>query len=450
MITWLKAQLALVFAGLFAPALYAGVFLTFIAAVFRRAEWALYLLVILTPLPTVWHKLLTFPLGNSTLDILILGAFLGILFNKKGFQSAPHTWLLTGFTVVSYCAVWNVTMRFGLPAPFSLANPVLADWKNYAEMIFLYFLAYNAIRDEDQQKTIVVIMAMVVFLIVVREFRNFSEGSAFSYDRRAIGPFWEIGLGANHLGAFVVYYGGLLFGMFLGDKHKYRKWLYLGAAVFSTWTLFFTYSRGAYAAALALVTVYGLVKKRSLLVFIAALVFTWQMILPATVVERVTMTESDTGQIEDSAAMRLVLWEHALALFQDNGIFGIGFNGFGYTVPQGSLTDTHNFYLKTAAEQGVIGLVALAAVLLGALSSGWRLLRSGQSDFHRALGLGFFGCTVAVIVSNVFGDRWSYFMLGGYFWVFWGLVDRARQLAQSRQPSTVPDSATPLRSVAGS
>src|SRR5262249_166797 len=156
------------FAGLLAPTLYASVFLTFIAAVFRRAEWALYLLVILTPLPTVWHKLLDFPMGNSTLDILVLGAFLGILFNSnKGFQLPPRTLVIITFMFISYCAVWNVTMRFSLPVPFTLANPVLADWKNYAEMIFLYFLAYNAIRDEDQQKTLVVIMTMVVFLIVV-------------------------------------------------------------------------------------------------------------------------------------------------------------------------------------------------------------------------------------------------------------------------------------------
>jgi hypothetical protein len=25
----------------------------------------------------------------------------------------------------------------------------------------------------------------------------------------------------------------------------------------------------------------------------------------------------------------------------------------------------------------------------------------------------------------MFGDRWSYYVLSTYFWIFWGLVDRA-------------------------
>jgi multisubunit Na+/H+ antiporter MnhB subunit len=90
----------------------------------------------------------------------------------------------------------------------------------------------------------------------------------------------------------------------------------------------------------------------------------------------------------------------------------------------------------------------LVAVLLFALSSGWRLYRRGESDFHRGLGLGFVGCVFAVAVSNVFGDRWSYFTLGGYFWVAWGLVDRGLKLSQEQSiAASVP--ATQPRQVPG-
>jgi len=34
-----------------------------------------------------------------------------------------------------------------------------------------------------------------------------------------------------------------------------------------------------------------------------------------------------------------------------------------------------------------------------------------------------------VVVTNMFGDRWSYFVLGGYFFVFWGVVDRGIRIA---------------------
>lgn len=446
MLTLLKSILV----GLLTPAVYVGVFLTFAAAVFKRAEWALYLLIILIPLPVVWYRAQTLPLGTDIPDILVLGAILGILINKNGFQRAPSMMLIGIFTVVSYLALWNSSLRFGLSAPISGGNPLLADWKNYAEMIFLYFLVYAAIRTDSEMKTVVVIMATVTLLIVLREFRNFSEGQSFSYSRRAEGPFWIVGLGANHFGAYIAHYGALLLGLFLVDKHKYRKWLYLAAIVISVHPLFFSYSRGAYAAALVAVLVFGVVRSRSLLLLLGALIFAWQVILPTTVVERIAMTESSSGELEDSALQRLVLWDFAMRLFGENSIFGVGFSGFGLSLPAGSrLTDTHNFYLKTAAEQGMIGLVMLAAVLMIAFSHGWRLYRRGQSDFQRGLGLGFVGCVSAVLVSNAFGDRWSYFPLGGYFWVAWGLVDRALQLCQQQSVAAAAVPATEPRQMPG-
>lgn len=412
-----------------APGLYAGVWLTFFAGVFKRAEWPLYLLAILAPLPTIWYQLHSLPMGKDTMDILIAGTFLGILFNKGGFDRAPGTFLIGFFMFTSLLAVWNSTLRFGLALPFTTANPLLADWKNYVEMIFLYFLAYNAMKTEEQQKTMLLIIATVFLLISVREFRNFSEGAGFSYSRRVEGPFWIMGLGANHIGAFVAHYGALLLGMALIDKHKYRKWLYLAGVGFSLHPLFFSYSRGAYVGAFAVIVLYGILKKRSLLVLLAMLIFAWQVVLPETVVERIAMTEDSSGQMESSAAQRVVLWQHAWRLFQDNFLFGIGFNSFGFTVAPGELTDTHNFYLKTAAEQGILGVILLGLVLLRALSSGWRLYRQGQSEFHRALGFGFVGCSVALMTTNIFGDRFSYFVLNSNFWILWGMVDRALALA---------------------
>jgi O-antigen ligase len=382
-------------------------------------------------------------MGKDTMDILIFGALLGIFVNKGGFDRAPGTFLVISFMLASYVAVWNITLRYHLPIPFTTANPVLADWKNYVEMIFLYFIAFSAIKTEEQQKTMLVIMATVILLIAVREFRNFTAGDIFAYDKRAEGPFWVVGLGANHLGAFIADYAGLLLGMFLIDKHKYRKWLYLAAVLFSIHPMFFSYSRGAYIAMLAVIVVYGLIKKRSLLVLVAALVFTWQVVLPPSVVDRIEMTETSSGELEESAADRVILWEHAKQLFEENPVFGIGFNGFPFTLQGQRLTDTHNFYMKTASEQGVIGLLLLGLVLLRALTSGWRLYRGGQSAFHQGLGLGFVGCVTALVVTNIFGDRFSYFALGSYFWLLWGVVERAVVLTHEAPAPVIDADAEP-------
>lgn len=421
----LKALIRLVLS----PSLYAATIGIAIASVAKRAEWALYLLILLIPLPNVWYKLQDFPLGKDILDVLELAVLLGIFVNKGGFNRPKRAFTVAMLILVAYAALWNSALHFGLPLPVTNSNPFLADWKNYAQMVFLYFLAYNALKDENSQRIALTILASVFLLIVLREFRNFAAGSSFSYDNRAAGPFWIVGLGANHFGAFISSYGAVLLGLALIDKHRIRRWIYLAGLLFCVYPLFYSYSRGAYVAAVAAIVIIGLVHKRVFLIGVFALVIAWKTILPPTVVERISMTRDESGNIEASAAHRLELWEQAEYLFKSNPVFGIGFSGFGLTVQQGELTDTHNYYVKMAAEQGVIGLATFAAVLLSALASGWNLYRKARSDLQRGLGLGFMACVISMMVNNIFGDRWSYYMLGAYFWILWGIVDRGAWLA---------------------
>jgi len=57
-------------------------------------------------------------------------------------------------------------------------------------------------------------------------------------------------------------------------------------------------------------------------------------------------------------------------------------------------------------------------------------MKEGKNGFHQGLGLGFMGSTVALIVNNLFGDRFSAPVVGGYFWLVWGLVDRSIMMSR--------------------
>lgn len=442
MLTALKALLSALLSPMTVPLFYAGVAVTSIVSIFRRAEWGLYALIAVTPLPNIRYRFNAYPYGKDLIDILIFSILIGIFVHKNGFKKSPSGVLLLLFIVVNYVALWNASLRLSFPLPISTDNPLLSDWKNYAEMILLYFLAFNCIHDEKQQKIATTLIAFVMLFIAVREFRNFTEGSVFSYDRRVDGPFWVMGLGANHMGAFVAHYGAVLLGLYLVDDHRLRRWLYLAALLFSTHSLLFTYSRGAYLGAFAALLVLGVMKKRSLLLLLLCVVVLWQTLLPQTVVERIAMTESPTGELEASAGKRVELWDRAADLFQSNPLFGIGYGAFSYTVSVEGLTDTHNFYMRMLSEQGVIGFLLFALVLIGALRSGWRLYRTAHTPYLRGLGLGFLACVIAVLVTNMFGDRWSYFVLGGYFFAIWGLVDRGTRIAAESPAAAEQLSAT--------
>jgi putative inorganic carbon (HCO3(-)) transporter len=428
----------------FHPLLYGLVyFIVPIIAIFKDAFWGVFTLVSLSPQPNIWYSFHGYPFGKDCMDILVFATVVGILIQGRWHVKSDNAIFIWLFALGSYLSLWNTSVSFSLPMPITTENVLLATWKNYFEMILLYFLAFYAVRNEKHQKIIVVLIALVVLFISIRSFRNFTAGDVFSYDKRVGGPFEAVGLGSNHLGAFIAYTWSLLLGLFLFDSDRRRKMLYLVTVLFGLHPLFFSYSRGAYFAVLAVLFIYGILKKRSLLILCTVLFLTWQFILPASVVDRISMTQSTGGEIEESAALRLDLWDHALNLFKQNPVFGIGFGGFGFTVPPGTLTDTHNFYVKTLSEQGVIGIALLLIILAAALRSGWRFYRTAQNPFHKGLGFGFIGYVLACMMANVFGDRWSYFSLGAYFWILWGLVDRGlanrktEQLAQAVETPAV-------------
>ncbi len=415
------------------PSLYFGGLVAAIATVFKKAEWGLLLLIFFVPQPNLWYKFQEYPMGKDFIDILFFSALLGIIYQKKGFAKTTNSAIIFILIIANYLALWRSSFLFSLPAPVSTSNLMVLDFKNYVEMVLLYYLAVNILKDEDLQKKTVVLMAIVMLIIAIRSYRNFTPGANFNYDKRAGGPFEAVGLNANHYGAFIVDYIAVLLGIYFFDKNPKRRLLYMATILFSLHPLFYAYSRGAYLASFVTMSFLGIMKKRSLLVLAVIIFLSWQVILPSSVAERIIMTETPEGEIEHSAAGRLLLWGRALKLFKENPVLGIGFGGYGLgsegevlektgeVLPANQ--DVHSFYLRTLCEQGIIGFGILMFILYRAFRSGWGLYKLEQTPFKKGLGLGFMACVISLAVTNIFGDRWSYSPVGSYFWILWGMVD---------------------------
>ena len=115
-----------------------------------------------------------------------------------------------------------------------------------------------------------------------------------------------------------------------------------------------------------------------------------------------------------------------MELFQNSPIVGNGYYIFKYLGFK--LGDTHNVWIKILAEQGIVGITAMFVLFVIAIRQSWRLFYRAREGLLRGLGVGFIGCTFAVIVGNFFGDRWTHFPLGAWWWVFLGLVERGNYL----------------------
>jgi O-antigen ligase len=253
--------------------------------------------------------------------------------------------------------------------------------------------------------------------------------TTFDEEKRGGGP---LAYGSNQTAAFLAQFAMFFWGFAQFAKQKKIKlfgYLLVAATLFAT---MYTFSRGGYLAVLCSVFVLGLLKDRKLLLILGVFLLTWQMVVPAPVRERVTMTKDSNGQLEASAQERVELWQNAEKSILHSPIVGTGFATFQLGEHVGDLKDTHNWYVKVLVETGIIGLIIAFILLQQLLVMSYRLFKRATDPLYQGLGLGLLLATCSCIVANFFGDRWTYLEITGLLWVLAGAAIRATYLMESK------------------
>jgi O-antigen ligase len=410
-----------------------------LASLFWRAHVAIHLLAVFVAIPTLWYPIHSYPLGKEAIDLLFVSALIGILVNKGGLSKTPNTVVIFFMVMYTYLSLWLSALNYNLPFPISLANPFVTAWKNYSLLFFIFIVAYNAIKSESEIRGIINTILIVFTLISIQEIRAFVAGSSYSHGNRSDGPLWIVGLNSNHFAAYILYAWIFAVGMLITSA-KSKRIFYLPPVVFGLYPLLFSYSRGEYVAAIPALVFYAFVKKRVLIIPILVFSVFWSELLPETVVERITMTENASGQIEESAGTRLEVWDFAKELFKGSPLLGIGFNGFVVASNHLPVHDTHNYYFKLLVEQGVIGTSLLAFFVVRSFIVAWGLSRSKSSVNSASIGISVSGVIVAILFCNIFGDRFSQLEVSATVMLMFAVVYRQRALC-------VPDATNFTKSV---
>lgn len=406
-------------------------------ALFYRSGIGILFLVPLLPVYSALNKVLKsdLPLANNVPDMLIIAMLMGWMLQGSRDQKLPTErapllipiLLLSSYTFLSF-----FIGSFNYDGLFSETNMErLAHWKNYMIMPLLYLICYYTLKDRKWQHALFVLLAGSMlaadykFKLTFRWYKH----THFFEENRLGGTFAF--LGPNEWGSFHAIYVLFFIGLFLVDKHFWRRIAYVILILGGGYAMMYSYSRGAYMGFLIGLFVIALVRSKKLLIPLIIFLFVWKSVLPNSVVERIEMTFVEeasganvisVGDTHVYTAGRAYLWEKALDMFYQNPITGLGYNTFQRSIED--KMDTHSLYFKTLAEQGLIGLTILLWLYFLAFRSGWRLYKGSNEDLMRALGFGFFCAALGYALVNLFGDRWTYFQLGGVFWVLWALVDQ--------------------------
>lgn len=371
-------------------------------------------------------------MGNNLNDFLLIGMLIGWLVYKNSIgkpiaEKTAYNKIIFLYLLFSYFLLWKGSFFLQAPVPFDPGDIRVQHWKNYMILPLLFLLVFNNLKDTKELKRLFTLMVISMFIMSYYTFNQIGSITAWWNRVKIQGTF--VWLGVNEVAAFYATYTLVVLGVFFYCKNNLHK-IILGILVLvNLYCDLFMYSRGAYMATLAGLFVTGVLKKRILLIPVILIILFWQVVLPKTVIDRINFSEHE-GQLDESAEKRLEFWQENIAYFKESPIIGIGYNVIGHI---GSGRDTHNLYVRTLAEQGIVGLSFLLGMMILAFKRGLRLFNKADDTFLKGLGLGFCACVIAVLVGNFFGDRWTYLPLGAYFWVFLGMVERGNAISYSEQ-----------------
>ena len=401
-----------------------------------KTNWPLLVLIVLMPLRNI--QLQYIPNLGGGLN------FINVMF----LLALGHAWMygrpLTTKPPINGFLVWYIlssiiALMFGYSFLGDGAGGLWKTLKDALVPVFLVFVIQRSAVNKEEWKKIFVATLLplpYMFKVVWTQYRSVSSHH-YSDDLRISGTFMD--LGANEMGAHAVMLSLICLGCLIslwGNK----KWRYIFIMFFfcSSLCVLYSYSRGGYISfLLGGFLIFMKFEHKKKLVFPLILAITIGMFnLPKSVEERFSSINSSEEERDESAQSRFVFWAVALEKYLERPVFG-----FGYLTVQDKRInphemDTHNYYVKVIVERGIVGIVTFLILL----RLFWRLPKDNiknysTGSFEYGLMLGFGGALAAMMLGNMFGDRFSHYPIATSLWVYVALVSilDARRIEMENQ-----------------
>lgn len=226
----------------------------------------------------------------------------------------------------------------------------------------------------------------------------------------------------NLFASYVAFIMILVVGIMLEAKRAAVRLACVASISVMLYAIAFSFSRTAYVSILVSCLAFAAMPigriKRLLVpagsIGIAAVAL---FLLPVSVLERArNIMETATGQLVAlSFKYRLKMWRLAVEDMAESPILGKG--AWAY-----ELRD--NFFVKVAAEAGILGFVVFLAMVYIILRASWlHAAAPPRDDFMRGVVVAFFPAAVgSLIVFNLAGDFLSLHRFMGVFWIVLALM----------------------------
>lgn len=389
----------------------------------------LYLFLFLLPLQNLQTGHM--PSLPGGLNFLNIGFLLALLYAWR-IHGHLSKWSRVDRWVWAYLAYCCVSLLVGFSiVPDPDQGQRFNALKDSAIGILLFFVVQMSVTDWSSLKRVLLAMILPMPYILRVTWSQHASVAGYSYndDLRIHGTFSL--LGANEFASFCVTMALALFAILIAAKLSkvWRALLLMGIGCMVLGVLW-TYSRTSYVTILLGATIIVLLWRGRFKLAVPVLLATLIVppLLPHSVTERFDDTHVEASAADQSTDMRYVFWGIAWQEFTHHPLTGIGYGTFATANPYGY--DAHNFFIRELAEKGLPGFLITIGMFLSMARVGWRTFRDSPHDsLAYSLGLGMCGVWPALVVSNIWGDRFTYTVMIGYYWVLLALCLKAREFA---------------------
>lgn len=414
-----------------------GVSLLLFAVTVLRVEWGVGFLVVAMLLsPEVASEKVG--MGNRMLqvrydDILIIVVFAGV-FLKLVFEGRSSFFLPSPINkgIVLYYGVclFSTMLAFRRSLPLFDQSEAFFTLLKLAEYYMIFILVGNAIRTYKQIRWQLAIFFGVGAVIAV--YGLYSR--FFSGVERVSAPFETGGTEPNTLGGYLVLVMCIAVAMHFMAPSRSVKLLMLGIAGLAFSPFLFTLSRASYLAWITALMVLGVGAKKPLLIVLTILVLVFsQFIMPEEVVNRVNYTFQqgsgvnvkvggvDTGlQVDKSTHERIYVWgkvSYNLTVWP----------WFGGGVSWDRVLDSQ--YARVLIETGLLGFSSFVLLQILLLQTTRQTYLWAGDWVGKALGLGTFTATIALIVHSFGTISFLIVRIMEPYWFLVSLAVVARHIA---------------------
>ncbi len=388
-----------------------------------KTNWALLALLFIMPLRNIQVQYLpNLGGGLNVLNILFFIAFIHSHMNGKKYEHKLGINSVLVWYILSSIVALVVGYVF-------LGDNASGNWNSMKDQlipIILVFVIQRSAVDMVQWRRICIACLLPLpycFKVVWTQYKSVAQWH-YSDDLRVSGTFMD--LGANEMAAYSVTLALVSLGCIIAcwSEKKYRN-AFLMFFMFSGLCVLYSYSRGAYVAfILGAVVIFMRYKNTAKLILPTLVILAICIVnLPPSISERFSSIDAEEGERDASAESRFVFWEIAFNNFLKRPVVGYGY----HTVRDPSINpyemDTHNYYVKVLVERGVLGSIMFIILLKSLWSITKRNLDWRDEDnVVNGVVLGMGGAIVAMMLGNMFGDRFSHYAMITSFWAFIGLI----------------------------